>query len=104
MNAPTNETAKCRVIGSEKLPPAAGGADALCRSIEAAASARVRDLGYKVEVRVLSTSRLAAKLTTADGRTLPEINHAISDSTLTGKSVERFAQAIAAELEKSAPR
>lgn len=91
----------CRVVGGEKLPAESGGADALCRAITAAVSARVPGVQYNVEVRVLPRSRLAAALTTADGRGLPPQNFASMDKPLTNKSFQRFAKAIAAALAKA---
>ena len=95
---------ECRVIAAEKLPPEVGGADALCAMIREAAAAQAPGVGYSVEVRVLSPSMLSASITLADGRTLPEQRHATMDRTVSRPSVERFANALAAELAKTASR
>jgi hypothetical protein len=93
----------CRVVGGEKLPTEVGGSDALCEAIERAIAARAPNMGHRVEVRVLSPSRLVATLTTGDGQQLQDLNHAVSDRALTEGSVERFAEAIALELAKAGP-
>src|SRR5688500_18048913 len=68
MNAPSAAgPAACRVVNGDKLPASSGGADALCAAIEKAAQAR-----FGVEVRVISEHSLAATVTMADGRSLPE--------------------------------
>ena len=102
MTTPPSKPGLCRVVGGEKLPAGSGGSGALCAAIERAMAARVPGTAHRVEVRVLSPSRLAATLTTGDGRRLPELNHAISDRALNRGSVERFAEAIAAEFAKAA--
>ena len=104
MTTAKNEAGSCRVVGGGKLPAESGGPSALCAAVKRAAAAKAPRASYQVEVRVLSPSRLAATVKTGDGRVLPELNHAISDSNLTRKSFERFADAIAAELAKTASR
>lgn len=104
MTMAKDEAESCRVVGASKLPAQSGGSSALCAAVKRAVSQRAPGVAYKVEVRVLSPSRLVATVTTGAGRTLPEINHAISDSNLTSKSLERFAFAIAAELARTASR
>lgn len=104
MAMPSKTAEPCRVVGGAKLPAESGGSNALCAAVKRAAAAKAPGVRYQVEVRVLSPSRLAATVTTADGRTLPALNHAISDSNLTSKSLERFANAIAAEIAKTATR
>jgi hypothetical protein len=99
MNSPSAKAATCRVIDGAKLPAASGGADALCAAIKQAAGA-----AFSVEVRVLSKSSLAATVTTADGRRLPEQRLAVSDSTLTKGSFERFARNLAAEVARTSAR
>ena len=59
---------------------------------------------FSVEVRVLGSSSLAATLTTADGRKLPEQRFASSDRDLTKTSFERFAKALAGEAGKANSR
>ena len=95
---------ECRVTGKEKLPPETGGADALCAAIREAFAAQAPGVGYSVEVQVLSPSMLSAAVTLSDGRTLPELRHATMDRTLSRSSLQRFANALAAELAKAAPR
>lgn len=95
---------RCRVIGGEKLSEETGGPEALCAAIAQAATARAAGVNYSVEVRVLSRSRLSANLGLSDGVTLPEQNFATMDRDLSRSSIERFAQAIAGELARAAPR
>ena len=104
MTTPKDLPEPCRVVGGSKLPAESGGSSALCAAVKRAVSARAPGVSYQVEVRVLSPSRLAATVTTAGGRKLPELNHAISDSNFTRKSLERFADAIAGQLAKSTAR
>ena len=72
---------------------------ALCAAIEKAAQAR-----FSVEVRVISEHSLAATVTMADGRSLPEQRLDISDRALSRKSFEWFAQNLAAEVAKAGGR
>ena len=104
MSTPEQERVGCRVVGGDKLPADAGGADALCRAIEQAVSARVSDLRYSVDVRVLSASALAATIRIGNRPALPEQRMATMDRTLSKASIERFAQAIATETAKAARR
>ena len=100
MNAPSaTEPAVCRVVHGEKLPPASGGAEALCAAITQAAG---KD--FKVEVRVISASGLAAAVTMADGRSLPEQRLVVSDRPLSRSSFERFARSIAGEVARAQGR
>lgn len=94
MNSPSVQPIDCRVIGASKLPASSGGSEALCAAMRAAAD-EANAGRFSVEVRVLGTSSLAATLTTADGRQLPEQRFAVSDRVLTKSSFERFAQALA---------
>ncbi len=93
MNSPTAKPAVCSVVGGAKLPPESGGADALCSAIEQAAGS-----AFRVEVRVLSPSSLAASVTTADGRKLPEQRLDISDRGFTRGSFDRFARNLAEQV------
>ena len=97
MTAAPERPAGCRVVDAGKLPAAVGGGEALCRAIEKAVSARNPGLHYSAEVKVLSPSRLLAKLV-AGGRALPEQNFAVSDRDLNAVMIERFAQSIAETL------
>jgi hypothetical protein len=99
MASPSSQSTACRIVDGDKLPDESGGAAALCTAIERAAAARAPGVAYTVEVKVLSTSRLAATLTSA-GRTLPEQHFAVMDRELNGGSFERFAAALADQLAK----
>ena len=97
MASPSGQSTPCRIVDGDKLPDGSGGAAALCTEIERAAAAKAPGVAYTVEVKVLSSSRLAAILT-ADGRRLPEQNFATMDRDLNGGSFERFASALADRL------
>ena len=101
MNAPKSQAIDCRVVGGGKLPAASGGADALCAAIVKAAEANSPNARFSAEVRVLGRSALAATVTTASGKKLPEQKFAISDSELTQSSFEWFAKALAREAAKA---
>ena len=103
MTSPTGPLTDCRVIGGSKLPASSGGSEALCAAI-AKAAAQAEAGRFSVEVRVLGRSKLAATLTTADGRKLPEQRFAVSDSSLTRASFARFANALAGEAAKAGGR
>lgn len=92
--------AECTVTGGKALPADSGGKDALCRAIKRAVAAKAPGVGFKVDVRVLSKSTLAAVIVTDDGRKVPEMRHQVMDAQLTGKSFERFADALATKLAK----
>ena len=100
MASPSGHSTPCRIVDGDKLPDGSGGAAALCTAIERAAAAKAPGVAYTVEVKVLSSSRLAATLTSA-GRKLPEQNFATMDRELNGGSFERFAAALADQLAKS---
>jgi hypothetical protein len=97
MGSPDSQSPRCRVVDGGKLPAESGGANALCAAIERAASARAPGVAFTAEVRVVSSSRLAATLT-RDGRKLPEQNFASMDRELSSSSLERFAAALADQL------
>ena len=99
MESPSGQLAPCRVVDGDKLPEGSGGAAALCTAIQRAAAARAPGVVFTVEVKVLSSSRLAATLT-SDGHRLPEHNFATMDRELTSNSFERFAAALADQLAK----
>ena len=101
MNAPAGQSQHCRVIGAERLPAASGGAAALCGAIERAAATRAPTVAYRAEVRILSRSRMTARVT-ANGAALPEQNFASMDRDLDAQSFDRFARAIADQLAKGA--
>lgn len=104
MNPPSHQQIDCRVIGGEKLLTEIGGPDALCAAIARAAVSADPSRRFSVEVRVLSSSSLAATLTTADGTTLPEQRFAISDRNLSKGSLDRFAQSLVDEVSRAASR
>ncbi|MCY7279802.1 MAG: hypothetical protein LH610_02705 [Sphingomonas bacterium] len=104
MNLPSLRSIDCHVIGGDKLPAESGGADALCAAINRAAAASSPVPHFAVEVRVLDSSSLAATLTTADGKVLPEQRFSISDRSLTRGSLERFAKALVGEVGRAASR
>jgi hypothetical protein len=99
MSSPDVSSPRCRVIDGAKLPQASGGAPALCAAIEKAVAMRGPNIAFTAEVRVLSSSRLAATLT-RDGRRLPEQGFASMDRELSANSFERFAAALADEVAK----
>ncbi|MFL6728778.1 MAG: hypothetical protein ACJ8E3_05380 [Sphingomicrobium sp.] len=100
MGSPPNSSLSCRIVGGERLPAASGGTAALCAAIERAFAERGTGAGVTVEVDVLSSSMLSAKLS-ADGRTLPEQRFASMDRDLGVASFERFAGALAEQLAKA---
>jgi len=104
MNSPSRQLTECRVVGAGKLPQAVGGADKLCAAIERAAAAGGGSARFTVEVRVLSDSSLAATLTTADGKVLPEQKFASSDRVLNPDSIERFAKSLASVVSGAGAR
>jgi hypothetical protein len=92
---------RCTVIGGEKLPAASGGTSAICAEVERAIAGLAPTARYSAEVRVLSSSRLAATLV-VNGRKLPEQRFAIMDRELNAGAVHRFAQSLAAEVARAA--
>ncbi len=99
MKPPSAKPAACRVVGGAKLPASSGGADALCAAVERTAGA-----AFGVEIRVLSPSSLAAIVTMADGRRLPEQRLDVSDRPLSKSSFEWFAQNLATEAARTSGR
>jgi hypothetical protein len=100
MASPSGQSTTCRIVDGGKLPDGSGGAAALCSAIERAAAAKAPGVAYTVEVRVLSSSRLAATVTSG-GRKLPEQNFATMDRELNSGSFDRFAAALADQLARS---
>jgi hypothetical protein len=100
MSVPASERPHCRVVDGGKLPPASGGAAALCAAIERAMAEHAPGVAVSAEVQVLSSSRLSA-VVIANGRTLPAQNFARMDRELDGSAFERFAEALAAEAAKA---
>lgn len=99
MNMPNSQSPHCRVIDGGKLPATSGGAAALCDAIVHAVAERAPGMAFSAEVRVLSSSRLAATLI-ANGKTLADQKFASMDRELTKSSFERFAKAIAEQVAK----
>ena len=93
---------RCQVINGEKLPADSGGAKALCDAVVTALEAHAPGQGYRVEIEVQGPSRLAASVTSKDGRKIAEQKMASSDKNLTKRSFSRFADAIVAQLSSSA--
>lgn len=100
MASPSGQSTSCRVVDGDKLPDGSGGAAALCMAIERAAAARAPAVDFTVEVKVLSSSRLVATVTSG-GRTMPEQKFASMDRDLSRSSFERFAAALADQLAKA---
>jgi hypothetical protein len=101
MNSPRGEQPHCRVIGGEKLSGHTIGAADVCAAIKRAVATRGANVDYHVEVRVLSPSRLAATISLANGRKLPDLNLASMDRAFSKGSIDRFAQTIAVEIVKN---
>lgn len=101
MDTPAAQSEHCQVVNAGKLPAASGGATALCGAIERAVAKRAPGAEFSVRVRVLSPSRLTASVA-AKGRVLPEQSFASMDRDVDGRSFERFADAIAAQVAQSA--
>ena len=95
-----NSGRPCTVVEGDKLPAGTGGPEAVCTAVERAVASAAPNVTYKVEIRVLSRTRLAAVLV-VDGRTLPQQNFAIMDRELNRPAIERFAQSLAAEVAKA---
>lgn len=94
MTKTPHQIVECRVVGGDKLPAAAGNADSICAAITRAAEAGEPAARFSVEVRVLGQSALAATVTTADGRILPEQKYGSSDRLLNPDSIEFFAKSL----------
>ena len=97
MESPNGHVASCQVVDGDKLPAESGGQAALCDAIQRAVMSKAPNAKFTVEVKVLSSSRLAATLT-SEGRTLPDQKFASMDRELTRSSFERFAAAIADQI------
>ncbi len=90
----------CHVHGGEKLPAAAGGADAICAAVTRAVAAEAPHARYTVDVTVVRASMLRTALTVG-GRTLPEQSFAVMDRDLNPASIDRFAHSIAAAVARA---
>lgn len=102
MERPVAQSPQCTVSGADKLHAEAGGAEAICSAIRAAAREKAPGTGFRIEVRVISASSLSARITLADGRLLPEQKMAVSDRQLNPGSIQRFAAAIAVAVAEAA--
>lgn len=101
MSAAEESQARCRVVGADKLPAKAGGADAICAAVERAVASRAPGVRFTADVKVVSSSMLAANLV-VNGRALPEQKFAVMDRELGQSSINRFASSLAAEVAKAA--
>jgi hypothetical protein len=91
----------CTVVGVEKLPSALGRGSSICLELQRAVESVAPTARFSAEVKVISPSRLAAKLIVND-RALPEQKFAIMDRELDAGAIERFAHSLAAEIAKAA--
>lgn len=99
MGQSTAEPPPCVVSGTDKLPAEIGSSRAICAAILDAVQQKVPGALRAVDVQILSSSSLSATVTLADGRRLPEQKMAVSDRQLDRGSIERFAAAIARQIE-----
>jgi hypothetical protein len=90
----------CTLLNGEKLPPEAGGADAICSAIEQAIAAKAPKVRYTAEVRVLSKSGLSVSVV-ANGKKLPDQNMSVMDRNLNPWAIKRFAEGLADEVAKA---
>ena len=101
MSAPEPAVGSCRVVGGEKLPAEAGGANAICAAVERAVAAKSPRLRYSADIRVLSRTALAAELQT-NGRKLPELRFSVQDRNLNPMAIGHFADSVAKALADAA--
>lgn len=94
---------RCTVVGSERLPGAVGGGNALCGTIERTIAARTTARDYRISVNVVSASRLSAALV-VNGRSLPEQRFSVMDRSLSPSSVQHFADSLAALITEAAQK
>ena len=100
MSAALPEDTRCTVVGGDKLPVEAGGADALCAAVRQAIRAQAPHARYTAQLKIISRSRLTAAVT-VDGRPLPEQTLSVMDRNLNPISIERFAQSLATKVAKA---
>src|SRR6184192_2609877 len=81
MAGKVNALGRCSVVSGEKLPAGLGGGPGICEAVERAIATAAPGARYSAEVRVLSSTRLAAILV-VNGRALPEQKFAVMDSEL----------------------
>jgi hypothetical protein len=95
MSRTENErTVRCTVVGGDKLATQLGGTELVCHTIERAIAARTPTRDYRVEVKIISPSRLSAQLM-VQGRLLPEQRFAVMDRKLSSSSIQHFADSLA---------
>jgi hypothetical protein len=90
----------CRVVAGSKLPTDLN--KALCAEVTRAIAEAVPGARFDAEVKVVSSSRLAAKLV-LNGHALPQQNFAVMDNRLELDSIRRFARSLG-EVAKAAKR
>jgi hypothetical protein len=100
-SAPDVPNGPCVITGAEKLHGEPIGSDTICSEIEGAIAAQMPTVRYSAQIKVLSSSRLAATLI-VNGRTLPVQNFAVMDGKLSNSSVKRFASALAQAVAQAA--
>lgn len=92
---------ECKVIGAKHLLRETGGGKALCAEMrQAATAAGMADI--RIDVQVLSPSRISAAATLPDGRSLGPVHVGVSDRALTTRSFKMLAEALAAQLKSGA--
>jgi hypothetical protein len=101
MTQPVSENIHCLVTGADKLPHETGGADAVCDVIRTAIGKEAPNAQVHIEVRVLTPSMLTTVLVVG-GRALPAQKLAVMDRKLNPRSIEQFAQSIAAKVAQAA--
>jgi hypothetical protein len=97
------QSGPCRVVDSEKLPPEAGGATAICASIEQAVASRAPNVRYSAEVRVISKSSLRVNAE-VDGRKLEEQHFSVMDRNLNPTAIKHFAEGLADQIAAAAKK
>ena len=100
MNEAVSGGARCTVTGGTKLLAETGGAEAMCQAIRDALAKSAPEASVSVNVRVLTSSMLAATLVVED-RVLPDQKFAVMDRKLDRGSIERFASSIATKVAKA---
>lgn len=88
----------CTVVNGAKLPADIGGATGFCTIVRNNVGTHAGGKA-RITVRVLSVSRLVTSVRTARGETLPDQHFAVSDKSLSRRSVAQFAQSIATILD-----
>ena len=94
----TSPQIECSVADGGKLSKNSGGADALCRAIEAAISEMSSEGKFRVKVVVSGPNRISVEVRTSDGRTLVKQKYGSTDRELSNSSFQRFAKGLASEI------